>query len=258
MRPASVPFVVVCAVLALAGCGPKPAAQAPRGEAVSVSAAEYLSPPAPEAIQSGADGLTLVGTAPARSRVRLATPQGQALFSDADDKGRWRVALGPLPQPRVFGLSVTHKGRQAQAQGYVLVAPDGHGALLRAGAGALRFDRSVAPGLRSLDFDREGGAVISASVTPGATVQLRVDGAQVAEGRAGAGGRVEIAVPTPIRPGAHRLQIYADGVSDAVTVQVSPPAALAQGPLRSQLTPAGLRVDWMTPGGGVQSTVLIH
>jgi hypothetical protein len=28
--------------------------------------------------------------------------------------------------------------------------------------------------------------------------------------------------------------------------------------LRSQLTPAGLRVDWMTPGGGVQTTLLIH
>jgi hypothetical protein len=28
--------------------------------------------------------------------------------------------------------------------------------------------------------------------------------------------------------------------------------------LRSQLTPAGLRVDWMTPGGGVQSTLLVH
>jgi hypothetical protein len=41
-------------------------------------------------------------------------------------------------------------------------------------------------------------------------------------------------------------------------VQVTPAAPLAQGPLRSQLTSAGLRVDWMTPGGGVQSTILVH
>jgi hypothetical protein len=258
MRRTSTPFVAVCAVLALAGCGRKPAAQAPRGDAVSVSAADYLRPPAPQAIQRGADGLTLTGTAPAGSRIRLATPEGQAQFSDADDKGRWRIALGPLPQPRVYGLSVTHKGRQAQAQGYVLVEPGGRAALLRAGAGALRLDRPNGPGLRSLDFDREGGAVISASVTPSAPILLRVDGAQAAEGRAGPDGRAEIAVPTPMRPGAHRLQIYADGASDAVAVQVSPPEPLAQGPLRSQLTPAGLRVDWMTPGGGVQSTILIH
>jgi hypothetical protein len=43
-----------------------------------------------------------------------------------------------------------------------------------------------------------------------------------------------------------------------VTFQTAPPAPLAQGPVRSQLTDAGLRVDWMTPGGGVQSTILVH
>ena len=258
MRRASVPFAATCGVLALAACSPRPADQAPRGEAVTVNAAEYLSPPAPAAIQRAADGLALTGTAPGGSRVRLATPQGQALFADADDRGRWRIALGPLTQPRIYGLSVNHKGRQAQAQGYVLVEPGGRAALLRAGAAAQRLDRPTGSGLRSLDFDREGGAVISADVTASATVLLRVDGAQAAEGRAGADGRVELAVPTPMRPGAHRLQLYADGAQDALVVQVSPPEPLAQGPLRSQLTAAGLRVDWMTPGGGVQSTLLIH
>ena len=258
MRRPAVPFVAICALVALAGCGGKPADQAPRGEAVNVSAADYLTPPAPVAIQRAADGLSLTGTAPAGSRVRLATPQGQALFADADDKGRWHIALGVLPQPRIYGLSVTHKGRQAQAQGYVLVEPGGRAGLLRAGAAAQRLDHPAGVGLRSLDFDREGGAVISADVTASATVLLRIDGEQAAEGRAGDDGRVELAVPTPIRPGAHRLQIYADGASDTVAVQVSPPEPLAQGPLRSQLTAAGLRVDWMTPGGGVQSTILIH
>ena len=46
--------------------------------------------------------------------------------------------------------------------------------------------------------------------------------------------------------------------NDEVTVRTTPAQPLAQGPLRSQFTPAGLRVDWMTPGGGVQSTLLIH
>jgi len=43
-----------------------------------------------------------------------------------------------------------------------------------------------------------------------------------------------------------------------VAFQVTPAAPLVDGPLRSQLTSAGLRVDWMTPGGGVQSTILVH
>jgi hypothetical protein len=54
------------------------------------------------------------------------------------------------------------------------------------------------------------------------------------------------------------VQLFGDGFSDQAVVEVSPAAPLAEGPLRSQLTSAGLRVDWMTPGGGEQSTLLIH
>ena len=247
-------------VLALGACDARPPPAAPRGEAVSVNAAEYLSPPEPRTIEGRADGAILAGIAPAGSRVRLATPQGEALFDDADTKGAWRIALGPLPQPRVFGLSVTHKGRQAQAQGYVLVEPGGRAALLRAGAAAARIDRPATGfGLRAVDFDREGAAVVSAmAAAPGAAVGLWVDDRRVADGRASASGEVELAVPTPLTRGLHRLQVYSDGRSDAVAVQISSPAPLVQGPLHSQLTPAGLRADWMTPGGGMQSTILIH
>jgi len=80
---------------------------------------------------------------------------------------------------------------------------------------------------------------------------------------ADAAGHYDASLPTPgsstaIRPGTHRVQVSGEGFSDTVAFQVSPPAPLAQGPARSQLTGAGLRVDWMTPGGGVQSTILVH
>jgi hypothetical protein len=32
---------------------------------------------------------------------------------------------------------------------------------------------------------------------------------------------------------------------------------LADGPFRSQTTAAGVRADWMTPGGGLQSTLIL-
>jgi hypothetical protein len=35
------------------------------------------------------------------------------------------------------------------------------------------------------------------------------------------------------------------------------PAPLASGPMRSQLTEGGVRIDWLTPGGGLQSTLLL-
>jgi hypothetical protein len=61
-----------------------------------------------------------------------------------------------------------------------------------------------------------------------------------------------------MRAGAPVVHVFGDGFSDQVAAQVTPASPLATGPLRSQLTPAGLRVDWMTPGGGVQSTLLVH
>jgi hypothetical protein len=249
-------------VVLLAGCGGKAPAVKGGGD-VRAQDAGYLTPPNPDGLRMTARGFSLSGSAPARGRVRLATPSGQAMFADADDKGRWTIVLGPVPEPRVFGLSVTARGRTAQAQGYVVVTPKGQGAVLRAGAGARRFDTPARPGLRAIDFDRGGGVEVSATTPASAAVLLHLDGRLTAQGRANAAGRYDASLPgpgssTPIRPGPHQVQVSGDGFSDTVAFEVSPPAPLAQGPVRSQFTEAGLRVDWMTPGGGVQSTILVH
>ncbi|MGH6910476.1 MAG: hypothetical protein ACREEG_09840, partial [Phenylobacterium sp.] len=186
-----------------------------------------------------------------------------AVLADVDDKGRWSLGLGAIPEPRIYGLSATVAGRSAQAEGYLMVTPQGQAALLRAGAGARRIDGLAKPGLRAIDFDRGGGLEVSAAAPAGSNVLLHFDGRLIAQGRADATGHYDASVPGPgstsvIRPGSHQVQASGDGFSDAVVFQVSPPAPLAQGPLRSQLTQAGLRVDWMTPGGGVQSTILVH
>ena len=92
---------------------------------------------------------------------------------------------------------------------------------------------------------------------------LHLDSRLAAQGRADATGHYNASLPTPgsstpIRPGSHQVQVSGEGFSDSTALLVSPPAPLAQGPARSQLTGAGLRIDWMTPGGGVQSTLLVH
>lgn len=246
----------------LAGCGGKaPAAKG--GGAARAEDVGYLTPPSPDGLRMTTRGLTLFGSAPAGGRVRLATPGGQAMFADADDKGRWTLVLGPVPEPRILGLSVSAGGRTAQAQGYVVVTPRGQGALLRAGAGARRIDAAAGPGLRAIDFDRGGGVEVSATAPASSAVLLHLDGRLTAQGRADAAGRYDASLPGPgsstaIRPGPHQVQVSGDGFSDTVAFEVSPPAPLVQAPLRSQFTEAGLRVDWMTPGGGVQSTILVH
>jgi len=248
----------LCAALAVAACSGKPP---PAAESADASAQEAdLAPPRVEAVRGGAGGVTLLGSAPPGGEVRLAEPTGQALLASVDAQGRWAIAPPLSDQPRIFGLSAAVRGRRAQAEGYVLVTPTGQAALLRAGTSAVRIDTPPQPGLRAVDFDRGGGMEVSAAVPAGATVVVRLDGHQASEGRADTAGRYQVSLggPTGVKPGQHQVQVYGDGFNDQVAVQISPAQPLAQGPLHSQLTPAGLRVDWITPGGGVQSTLLAH
>jgi hypothetical protein len=260
--PAKSCLVALLALVLLAGCNGKPLVTATADPPASEEAAD-LTPPMPDAVRASGDGWSLSGSAPAGARVRLASPQGEALTAVADAHGRWTLALGPVAEARIFGLSATAKGRQIQSEGYVLVTAKGQAAVLRAGTGARRIDAAPRPGLRAIDFDRGGGLEVSAAAAPGATVILKLDGRQAALGRADAAGRYDASLPstgsqTRILPGVHQAQVFGDGFSDGVSFQVAAAPPLAQGPLHSQLTPAGLRVDWMTPGGGVQSTILVH
>jgi hypothetical protein len=255
--------VLLAAIAAgLCGCGGGAHTVKSGGDA-RADVAGYLSPPSVNRVQLTGRGVSLSGSGPPRGRVRLASPAGQAVVANVDDKGRWTIGLGAISEPRIYGLSATVADRSAQAEGYVVVTPQGQAALLRAGAGARRIDDPAKSGLRAIDFDRGGGVEISAAAPAGANVLLHFDGRLTAQGRADAAGHYDASLPGPgsttaIRPGSHQVQVSGDGFSDTVPFQVSPPAPLAQGPLRSQITQAGLRVDWLTPGGGVQSTILVH
>jgi hypothetical protein len=255
---------LVGALLLLAGltaCSDR--APAPKSAQATAADAGYLAPPAPDLVQVTGTGLRLSGSAPPGGKVRLATPEGQALFAEVGQDGRWTIPLPPLAHAQIFGLSVSVKGRVAQAEGYVVVTPQGQAGLLRAGAGARRIDKAGKLGIHAIDFDRGGGVEVSAKAPARTAVMLRLDGRLAAQGEADGSGRYSASLPTQgssteIRPGAHQLQVSGEGFSDSVVFEVSPPAPLEQQPARSQLTSAGLRVDWMTPGGGVQSTILVH
>ena len=254
--------LVASLLISLAACGDRTHAAKVGGDARAVDAG-YLTPPSVDRVQLTGAGISLSGSGPPGGRVRLASPAGQAVAAEVDGNGRWTIGLGALPDPRIYGLSAMVAGHSAQAEGYVVVTPQGQAALLRAGAGARRIDGSAKPGVRAIDFDRGGGVEVSAAAPPGGAVLLHFDGRLTAQDRADAAGHYDASLPGPgssteIRPGAHEVQVSGDGFSDTVAFDVSPPAPLAQGPLRSQLTRAGLRVDWMTPGGGVQSTILVH
>lgn len=220
--------------------------------------AGYVAPPVVVGAQPLEGQIVLAGQAAPQAAVRLATPQGEALAAVADAQGRWRLSLPPAAEPRLFGLSMTTAGRVVQAQGYLLVTPQGRPVQLRAGAGALTLGAAGPPRITAFDFDADGGAVISGVVAAaGAAVSVRVDGRQMAEGRADDNGRFSIAFGQPLTQGRHRIEVASEGVEHAATVDLAPGPPLTAGPFRSGAAPQGFRVDWMTPGGGAQSTVIL-
>jgi len=218
------------------------------------------------AVATVAGRTLLEGRAAPDAQVRLATPAGAAVLAKADGGGQWRLRLPPGAGLRLFGLSMTEGERTVQSEGYLAVAPAGGvralAAQLRAGAGALVLTdippvSGAAPHILAVDFDRQGGAVVSGGGAPGADVILKVDGAPHGRLRVDAGGRFSMALNEPLTPGDHRLEAVGADVSAAVNVPVSAAAPLTAGPFLAARTPFGWRIDWMTPGGGVQTTFLI-
>lgn len=241
--------------LQLSACGAPPPAPAPQAE--DRHDAGYAVSPTLVAVRSQAGSTILDGQATGGARVRLATPAGEARYALADANGRWSLALPPSADARIFGLSMTFGARVVQAAGYVLVTSTGEAAMLRAGSGALRFDETAPPRITGFDFDREGGAAVSGRAPVDAAVSVRLDGVVSAEGRADASGRFNVALAQPVAPGRHQVEVRGGAFQDTAIVEVRPAAPLAGGPFRVTSTPFGLRTDWMTPGGGVQSTLLL-
>jgi hypothetical protein len=249
--PKIAPLAALAASLALAGCD-APAPPPPADAAVDSG---YLPPPSVLQATASAAGVVLSGAAPAGSEVRLAEPGGQALTVKAGAGGRWTLRLPPASEARIFGLSTPAEGRRVQAEGYLLVGPRGQAALLRAGGAALRLDAPERARIAALDFDAEGGGLLSGFAAAGTDVAVRLDGRPAGDARADADGRFTIGLPR-LTSGAHRIEATGVGLNSTVICDASPAAPLAAGPLRSQLTQSGLRADWLTPGGGVQSTFL--
>jgi len=250
--PGKAQIAVVALLAALGGCRASPPGSAGAG---ALSDAGYATPPAVTLATPAAGGVVLSGEAPPGAEVRLAPPAGEPLAVRADADGRWRLEVPRAQETRIFGVSADSAGRRVQAQGYLLVGPRGQTAVLRAGTGAIRLDRPAGSRIAAIDFDADGGALVSGWAAAGTDVAIRLDGRSAGEARADAEGRFSFAIPR-LSGGAHRIEATGVAFIDEVALDSSPAAPLADWPLRSQLTRQGLRADWLTPGGGVQSTLL--
>jgi hypothetical protein len=159
----------------------------------------------------------------------------------------------------LYGLSAALGGRRVQAEGYVAIAPGAPiVALLRAGAGALVLDGGkLTLRLLAVDIDSGGGTVVSGRAAPNAPVRIMVDGAGAMQAAPSPDGRFSLTLPKALPPGSHLIQVTdpVGGVADAqVTVGPIPPPP--EGPYQATPIKGGWRIDWMTPGMGLQTTLL--
>lgn len=222
------------------------------------SESDYQAPPTlSSAARLPGAAMVLTGHAGPGDRVRLASPDGRAVYTEAGRDGVWRLSLPAPAEPRLFGLSMVQNGRTVQAEGYIAVTPQGAAAQLRSGAGALVLgDATAGPVILAVDFDSKGGVVVSGRASPRAGLDLWVDGVRRGRGAAGPDGVFSLALGEPLTFADHQLEV-AEGPKRA---QATPRLSLASrpsgGPYRATMTRSGWRIDWLTPGGGLQSTLL--
>lgn len=249
-------------VLVLAGCGQGEEAWAPpaeRAAADTTAEAGYLAPPTITSARLIGEAVRVEGVAAPGARVRIAPPRGEPILIQADIRGRWRARLTPSQPVHLFGLSMTQAGRAAQSEGYIMMTAEGQVAQLRAGAGAVSLaEPSSRPKILAVDYDRDGGAVVSGIASPGVTLGLRVDRAQRGETKADARGRFSISLTEPLAMGSREIEVAGEGGEDMLSVDITPIAGVGAGPYVGRRTPYGWRVDWMPPGGGIQSTLIFE
>jgi hypothetical protein len=255
-------IVIALALMGLVGCHGKSAALssgAAQAPADRPAEAAYRAPPVLTSATLLPGGrVRLTGLAGPSDRVRLASPAGSAAYAVAGRDGVWNLILATPAAPRLFGLAMIDSGRPIQSEGYVAVTPRGTAAQLRAGAGALVLgDSHGEPAILAVDFDSKGGTVVSGRAAPHALVDLWVDGARRSRAPTDAGGSFSAPLDEPLGFADHELEIVEGARRTNAHPRLAPAEALTGGPYRATSTPDGWRIDWITPGGGLQTTLLL-
>ena len=260
MQAATTTLLTLATLGLLAGCSPAPPAAVNAADgAPAAPGQEYR--PAPELRGGGvtSDGqLQLYGSATPGAVVRLSSPSGANQFATADADGVWRVTLAPSAEPRLLGLSMSDDGRVVQAVDFLFVVPDGSVVRLRAGGGT-RAASPAKPGLAALalDYDNQRAATLSGVAGPNEAVTLRVDGVERGQASADSGGRFVLPLSQQLAAGSHDFDLAGAAQEARFTVSVNAPAPLGKARFAAARAGQGWRIDWLTLGGGEQTTLIL-
>ena len=188
----------------------------------------------------------------------MASPDGTAITGVASRTGRFSLSAPVGATPRLYSLSETTGGRLARAVGYIAVlpAPGPTAVVLRPAASAALPANDATPGIDAVDYDASGAARASGRVAPGETVRLSMDGREDGEDPADAAGVFSATLSRPLAPGPHELTAIGQKLRASAGFVAARVSRVSTAPFDATRMAGSWRIDWMTPGGGVQSTVL--
>ena len=261
-KPLVLASAALALLLSLGACKPSgsfPPRQAQAGgDAVDPG---YRAAPQVSGVVKAADGaVTLSGRALPSSQVQMISLKGvNAGPIQADGSGAWTAQLGPVSEPALYTLTEKAGGQTVEAEGLIAVLPAAPtAALLRAGFGAMVVQEAGAAPLKILavDYDMAGATVVSGRAPASSPVRVMVDDQPPVEGAAGSDGRFSLILPKPLLSGRHRLQAQTPKALTGVDIAIAPPAPPKGGSYQAQAASFGWRIDWITPGGGAQTTLL--
>jgi hypothetical protein len=222
----------------------------------------YRAAPQVSGVTKAADGAVMLsGRALPSSKVRMVSLKGLDTGPvRADGSGAWTAQLGPVSEPALYSLTEEAGGQTVEAEGLVAVLPGVPTvALLRAGFGAQVVQDAGQTPLRILavDYDMAGATVVSGRARASSPLRVVVDDQPPVDAAAGPDGRFSVTLPKPLPIGRHRLQVLTPQAQSQADVAVTPPAPPRNAPYQAQAASYGWRIDWITPGGGAQTTLLL-
>jgi hypothetical protein len=245
--------------VSLAACGGAKTGTA--GDGGDINPSDTTTAPVVLSAIRSSDGIVqLSGRTQGDAIVRLSSPEGQSWGVTAGPDGIWSFSLPALSQPRMLALTSEKGEHSAHAEGAVILlpAPGVPAVIARSGFGVNALGATTGrPVIEALDYDLGGGAFVSGLARPGAAVRMSIDEQLAGEAKADLKGRFSVpAVRIPMGAGLHRLRVEtADGAAEqAAPVEHAPP--LEARIYRATRVEAGWRLDWRTPGGGQQSTLV--
>lgn len=247
---------MLASCLALAACQPSRPKTADDEESALREAGYARAPVITGVNQSDPSTFVVTGLATQNGRVRVVYQSSHSVGVTADSKGRFRADVPAAAPGGIYDLSMDDNGRSMHADGRLFV-PQGHpekAVLLRSGTPSqslLNANTVVAV----IDIGGNGGAAVTGRVAPNSDVKIFEGTDLRGQARSDAQGNYSITtriLPPTETPATWSFTVQTGNASLNENVVVSLPNSAA----RDQISAVddGWRVDWVLPGGGMQSS----